>query len=159
MPTLAPEVEIAAETLLVIAPWLADVPVLGRIISSLAGGGGNELQALEKLQAQINKTKTDRDERIKRNGRYVLKAADAMQCVENNLQASSVLLATVKSLVGNIAGRPPTNAIEIVENRIFDCIESKVLKQTNVRKKKKEITYFARPAKGHGKGRLPTPGR
>lgn len=139
------------ETALTFAPWLEDVPVLGRILRVISPGGGNDIHAAEQLAAELQKRKTDRDQRIKRNARYVLKASDAMQCVEDNLQNGGALLALGKAILNTVRGNPGS-APDILGDRIFSCIESKVLKQTGIRKKK-FVKYYGRPARGHGKGR------
>ena len=154
MPDLVePIIVPAVETALTFAPWLVDVPVLGRILLLLAPGGGNDFKAIEELQRLANKRKTERATRIAKQARYVLKASDAMQCVEENLMNGSFLLSIGKALLNTVAGGlGPTSALELLTNRVFECIEEHTLKQTNRRRKKKE-TYYARPARGHGHGR------
>jgi hypothetical protein len=148
-----PEIgETLVETALTFAPWLLEVPVLGRILRLVAPNGGNESHAIEQLLRQANKRKTDRKTRIERNNRYVLKASDAMQCVEDNLMSGAVWFALGRFFLNNVAGVAGSDAGEILIDKIFACIESKVLKQTGKRTKKKNVTYFARPAKGHGHG-------
>lgn len=141
------------ETALTFAPWLEEVPVLGRILSAIAPGGGDDIHAVERLIELEKKRKTDRATRIKKNGRYVLKASDAMQCVEDALANGGFLLALGKAIVSSVAGKAATSAPDIVSDRIFTCIESKVLKQTGKRKKKVGKVWIGRPAKGHGRGR------
>lgn len=143
------------ETALTFAPWLEEVPVLGRILRVIAPGGGNDIHAAEQLAAELQKRKTDRETRIQRNARYVLKASDAMQCVDDSVADTGVLLAFGKSLLNIVRGRPDSTP-DILENKIFQCIESKVLKQTGKRKKKVK-KYYGRPAVGHGKGRVKIP--
>src|SRR5262249_49997512 len=146
-------VEEAVETALTFAPWLVDIPVLGRILLVFAPGGGNDLKALEALNAAAAKTKQDRATRIKRNARYVLKASDAMQCVESSLGNGAFLLALGRALLNQVAGRSAgVSAPDLIMNKIFDCIESKELSQKSKRVKE-ETTYYARPSRGHGKGR------
>jgi len=156
-----PEIgETLVETALTFAPWLENVPVLGRILRLIAPNGGDESKAVEDLLRQANKRKTDRRTRIERNNRYVLKASDAMQCVEDNLMSGAVWLALGRFFLNNVAGVAGSDAGEILIDKIFLCIESKVLKQTGRRKKKVGKTWVGRPAKGHGRGRgVPHPER
>lgn len=148
--------ELAAElveTALTFAPWLTEIPVLGRILTLFAPGGGNEIKALEQLEAAALKRKQDRATRIKKNARYVLKASDAMQCVENSLGNGAFLLALGRALLNTVAGRSTgVSAPDLLTDKVFSCIESKVLKQTSKRVKVTE-TFYHRPSKGHGKGR------
>lgn len=146
-------VEELLEAVVTFAPELLDLPVIGRILAPFAGGGGNEFNAIEKLQAAANKTKQDRATRIKKNARYVLKASEAMQCVENSLGSGAFLLSLGKALLNTVAGRSAGGAApDLLTNMIFDCIESKTLSQKRPRVKVTE-TYWARPSRGHGKGR------
>ncbi len=142
----------AAETMITFAPWLVDIPVLGRILIALSPHGGNDLQAMEELQKQADKKKTDRKTRIEKNARYVLKASEAMKCVESNLMNGAVLLALGKGLLDAVMGRAGGGAPDILADKIFTCIEEKVLRQDTPRVKHTG-TYFARPSKGHGHGR------
>lgn len=145
--------ELLVETALTFAPALEEIPVLGRILSIFAPGGGNDLHALEALNAAAQRTKQDRATRIKKNARYVLKASEAMQCVENTLASGEFLLALGKALVNQVAGRTSGIAApDLLTAKIFDCIESKVLSQKRPRVKQ-TVTYYARPSRGHGKGR------
>lgn len=145
--------EALVETAITFAPWLTEIPVLGRILTLFAPDGGNELKALEVLEAAALKKKQDRATRIKKNARYVLKASDAMQCVESSLGNGAFLLALGRALLNTVAGRSTgASAPDLLTDKIFSCIESKVLKQTSKRVKVTE-TFYHRPAKGHGKGR------
>ncbi len=92
----------AAEAAITFAPWLIDVPVLGRILLVLSPGGGNEIKAMEELQKQAEKKKSDRKTLQDRNARYVLKASDAMKCVEDNLMSGGVLLAIGRSIINSV---------------------------------------------------------
>ncbi len=143
---------LAAETMITFAPWLVDIPVLGRILIALSPHGGNDLKAMEELQKLAEKKKTDRKDRISRNGRYVLKASDAMRCVEDNLMNGGVLLAIGKSLLDVVMGRSGGGAPDLLADRIFTCIEEHVLRQDTPRVKRSD-PYFGRPARGHGHGR------
>jgi len=153
---MAGATEAGAEVVQVILrflPSLRSLPVIGRILVLFAGGdGGGEFQDLERAEALANKRKTERKTRIERNGRYVIKASDAMQCVEDNLNTGNMYLAIGKGVINAVGGLGYNDATEILNDRIFTCIESKVLKQTGKRVKK-DVKYFGRPAKGHGHGR------
>jgi hypothetical protein len=146
-------VEELVETALTFAPWLVDIPVLGRILSVFAPGGGNDLKALEALNAAAQKNQTDRATRIKKNARYVLKASDAMKCVESSLGNGAFLLSLGRALLNQVAGRAAgASAPDLIMGKIFDCIESKTLSQKSKRVRTEEV-YYARPSKGHGTGR------
>ncbi len=141
-----------AEVALTFIPALAEVPILGRILLVLAPGGGNDIQAMEQLQKVADSKKTDRATRIKNNGRYVLKASDAMQCVETHLMNGGVLLAIGKALINAVLGKPGTGP-DLLADRIFQCIEEKVLRQDTPRVKGTPRGKYVRPRKGHGHGR------
>lgn len=144
--------EVLVETALTFAPWLEDIPVLGRILRLFAPLGGNDVRAMDALESQIQKSKAQHEDTIKKNARYVIKASDAMKCVDSTLGNSGVLLAIGKAIVNAVAGRGAVTGPDILEDKIFACIESKVLKQTSKRVKT-EAKYYARPSKGHGHGR------
>ena len=117
-------VGVAAETALTFMPFLVDVPVLGRILISLAPGGGNDLKAIEELQKVADAKKTDRKTRIQKNARYVLKASDAMECVQTHLMNGGVLLAVGKGLINAVLGRSGAAGPDLLADRIFTCIET-----------------------------------
>jgi hypothetical protein len=142
----------AAEIALTYAPWLGDVPVIGRILILLSPGGGNDLKAQEELQKQADKKKQDNRTRIQRNGRYVLKASDAMNCVDKTVNSGGVLLALGKALLNTLRG-VGGNAGDILTDRIFLCIEENVLRQDTPRPKHPKTVKYPRPARGHGQGR------
>lgn len=154
MPGVTEIGEIAAETLLTVAPWLADVPVIGRILFLLSPGGGNDLKAQEQLEKEAQKKKQDTQTRVKNNARYVLKASDAMNCVDKTVNNGGVLLALGKAILNTIrGGTAAPNAGDILTDRIFVCIEEHVLRQDTPRPKHIKTTKYPRPARGHGKGR------
>lgn len=150
------EIEVLVETALTFAPWLADVPVLGRILLLFAPGGGNDIKAQEILQAAAKKKETDRATRIKKNARYVLKASEAMRCVESTLGNGGFLLSLGQSILNLVKnqGNPSglVSAPDLLMDKVFSCIESKVLSQDSKREKVTE-TFYHRPSRGHGKGR------
>lgn len=143
----------AAEAALTFAPWLVDVPVLGRILLVLSPGGGNEIQAMEELQKQAEKKKTDRKTQQDKNARYVLKASDAMKCVEDNLMSGGVLLAIGRSILNSVFRRSPVTGPDLLCDKIFECIISKTLRQDSPRPAREKHISNPRPAKGHGHGR------
>jgi hypothetical protein len=143
----------AAETALTFAPWLVDVPVLGRILLVLSPGGGNDLQAQEQLQKAAEEKKTERKTREQRAARYVLKASDAMQCVETNLMNGSVLLAIGKAILNTVFRRTPVTGPDLLCDKIFTCIEQKTLRQDSPRPPHPKTISNPRPARGHGHGR------
>jgi hypothetical protein len=146
-------VEEAVETALTFAPWLADVPVIGRILLLFAPNGGNDMKALDALNAAAQRKAQDRAQRIARNARYVIKASEAMKCVDGTLGNGGFLLSLGRSLLNTVAGRGGgASAPDLLTDKIFDCIERKVLSQKSKRVKT-EANYYARPSRGHGKGR------
>lgn len=153
MPTIIEEIPALADAALVIAPALAEVPVIGRLIVVIAQGHGNETHALEQLEEQAKKKKTERDTRIKRNARYVIKASEAMRCVENSMTASTLLLSFGRGILNTIKGSGAGSAPDLVMDRIFTCIEEHVLRQDTPRVFSRAIRGYKRPAKGHGHGR------
>jgi hypothetical protein len=77
-----------------------------------------------------------------------------MKCVEDNIMAGGILLAFGKGILQWARGAGAgANAADILVDRIFTCIESKVLKQTNRRTKRADHRYNKRPSRGHGYGR------
>jgi hypothetical protein len=142
----------AAEVILTMAPWAADIPVLGRILLWLSPGGGNDLKAQEELQKQADAKKQDVKTVIDRNARYVIKASEAMKCVDATVNSGGVLLAFGKAILNTLRGRPG-NAGDILTDRIFLCIEEHVLRQDTPRPKHTKTVLYPRPARGHGKGR------
>lgn len=140
-----------AEAALIVAPELLNVPLLGRIISVLAGRSGGEAKALESLQQTIEKKKTERKTRIERNARYVLKASDAMTCVEQHLLTPQIALTIGKGLIAALEGKD-SSAFDLLANDIFTCIEEHVLRQDTPRVIR-EARVYHRPSRGHGKGR------
>lgn len=142
------------EVALTFVPGLADVPVLGRILLALAPGGGNESKALEDLQKQAESKKTERDTRIKRNARYVIKASDAMECVQKNIMNGGFLLSIGKGIINTVLGKGgKLSAPDLMTDRIFTCIEEHVLRQDTPRVKGEPSGKYVRPRKGHGHGR------
>lgn len=145
--------EVLVETALTFAPWLTDIPVLGRILTLFAPNGGDSIKAQEALQAAAKKKEQDRAQSIKKNARYVLKASEAMKCVEMTLANGGFLVALGQALLNTVAGRSSgVSAPDLVMERIFTCIENKVLSQKSKRVLEDRKSYH-RPAKGHGKGR------
>lgn len=144
-----------AETLLAFVPLIRSVPIIFRLLRSLGAigaAGSNDAQAIEALQRSAQQRKTDRQTRIERNGRYVLKASDAMQCVEDAVADGAILFSLGKAMINAVLGRQ-VDVVDILTDRIFDCIESKVLAQTGRRRKKSNKRWYGRPAVGHGAGR------
>jgi len=125
------------------------IPVLGRIIAAvIAIFTAFNLGTATNPEVEREK-RSRRKTRIEKQARYVLKASDAMQCVEDFLygEGSGLVVALAKAL------RKGLSVPDVMTDEVFACIESKVLKQTGKRSKK-EKKYFGRPAKGHGHGRI-----
>lgn len=142
------------ETAITILPELLDIPILGRILLTLAPGGGNDTKALENLEKIAQQKKTERQTRRDRNERYVLKASDALDCCEKQIFSPAILFAMVKGLANAITGKPDTSA-DILYDQIATCIEEHVLRQDTPRTQPRAERRgpYARPARGHGKGR------
>jgi hypothetical protein len=142
------------ETAITIMPELLEIPILGRILISLAPNGGNDTKALEQLEKIAQQKKTDRETRRQRNERYVLKASDALDCCEKQIFSPAILFAMVKGLANAITGKPDTSA-DILYDQIATCIEEHVLRQDTPRSQPRAQRRgkYGRPAKGHGKGR------
>lgn len=152
MPAVIEEVPLLAEAALFLAPALGNVPVIGRLILLLAGGHHGDHQAVEKLAKQADKKKTDRKTRIQRNARYVIKASDAMECVEKNIMNGRFLLLLGRGLLNTLWGQGDSSAPDLMVDRIFTCIEEHVLRQDTIRRSQR-TSKIGRPAKGHGYGR------
>lgn len=134
---------------------LRGVPFVGRILVALGiAQGFDKGQPLEEMLRVEEDKKNKRKTRIKENGRYVLKASDAMQCVEDHLAGNNgYARAFIRSLFSLARGKGFTaSAPDILADEIFACIEKKVLSQ-----KSKRATivkqYSARPAVGHNPGK------
>lgn len=139
---------------LVIEPALVDVPVLGKLLIFLQQGSGGETKALEKLEEIAKKKQTERKTRKQRNERYVLKASDAMDCVEKHLMSGGLLLSLGRGIVNALSGSGAGSAPDLLLDQIWTCIEEKVLRQDTPRVLV-EVSgkEYHRPAKGHGHGR------
>jgi len=141
------------ETALVFAPELLEVPILGRILFALGfnkvPSDAGSLAQIER-NAQINKT--ERATRRQRNNRYVIKAADAMACVEDVIMSPQFALAFGKGLVQMIIGGQLLPG-DILVDKIWTCIEENVLRQDTPRVRGQAKTKYIRPAEGHGHGR------
>jgi hypothetical protein len=140
-----------AEAALIVAPELVDIPVVGRILVALAAHSGGETKAIEELQNLLEKKKLDRQTRIQKNARYVLKASEAMKCVETHLLKPAVVVTLARGLIEALRGRD-TSAFDLLANDIFTCIEEHVLRQDTPRVISTKRQYH-RPARGHGHGR------
>jgi hypothetical protein len=150
MAGIAEEVALLAEAALIIAPELAEIPVLGRLLVIAARRSGGEIEAMEKLQAQAKELERQTRDRIQRNAKRVIKASDAMRCVQDNLSAGRGAINFAKNVVKVIRGLP---AEPLVENEIFACIEAKLLGQKSKRTRVTRTAYH-RPSRGHGHGRF-----
>lgn len=148
-------IEEIIKVVVTVFPVIEEVPVIGQIIKTLLPGGGDDFALQEQLQRQADKKKTERQTRTDRNARYVLKASDAMKCVEENLMKGGALLSLAKGIMDwALTGKNGPGNPDVLLDKIFACIESKELKQTGKRKKK-TAPYFGRPARGHGKKKIP----
>jgi len=150
-------VEIGAEfveTALTFVPALTRVPVLGRIILFLfPGAGGQEQNQVQRLQDMVKRQEEERKTRRERNNRYVLKASDAMECVEKNIMNGAILLAFGKGIASALFGGGETSAADVLLDKIWSCIESKTLRQDTPRIRR-EGRFPHRPSRGHGRGRV-----
>lgn len=153
MPSVIDIVPATVETALVLAPELANIPVIGRLLLFVVGGKMPDgLHQVEALEDAAKKKKEDRATRKKRNARYVLKASDAMDCVEKNLMDGKLVLALGKGILNTILGRGQF-APDLIVDQIWTCIEEHELRQDTPRVKSEEPRGYRRPAKGHGHGR------
>lgn len=144
----------AVEAAILLFPELVDIPIAGRILIAIAGKHPGEPNPVEELQKVADKKKTDRKTRIEHNARYVIKASEAMKCVEENLMNGQVLTSFLKGLVNAILGRTSGgSAPDILVEKIFTCIEEHVLRQDTPRVIGDHSSKYVRPRKGHGHGR------
>jgi hypothetical protein len=141
-----------AEAIVLLAPEATNIPILGKILLSLSGKSGGDTAALEELQKQMEQKKTDRKTRIQKNARYVLKASDAMQCVETHIMESSFALKFAQGILNALTGKGGS-ALDLLTDEIFLCIEEKVLRQDTPRVIGDHKSKYVRPRKGHGHGR------
>jgi hypothetical protein len=151
MPGVVEIPALLAEAAMIMMPALVEVPILGRLLILIAGGHANEGKAIESLEEQAQKKKTERKTRIEKNARYVIKASKAMECVEKNIMNGNFLLAIGRGIANAFLGRTDF-APDVLVERIFECIEQNVLRQDTPRVKK-EKKYWGRPSRGHGHGR------
>lgn len=129
------------------------IPIIGRILVALGIAQGGNILTQEQLQKAAQDRDTDRKTRIKRNARYVVKASDALKCVEDHLIVSNGIATSLgKALAPLVGGKNIGSAPDILADEIMTCIENKVLSQKS---KRASIVkkYSARPALGHGHGR------
>jgi len=154
MPNVIEIVSPLAESALVIAPALADVPILGRVIVALAGAHPlTETQAMEQMQKSLDAEKKLRQKELDDNNRYVVKVSDAIKCTQDHLLTPRIILDFGRGLFNALAGKQvDAGFAQIVYGKIRDCIISHSLRQDTPRVKIDTPRYH-RPSKGHGKGR------
>jgi hypothetical protein len=140
------------EAALIIAPELLDIPVLGRILSGLAGGNPlTESQALEKIQGSLDQQKKTRKKVRDRLGHRVIKVSDALKCAEDTIFDGKLLLRIGQALVKNIAGTP-TDIGGLTYDPIQRCMIEKMLRQSSKKTLRGWKQAYHRPAIGKGRG-------
>jgi hypothetical protein len=148
---LVEEVPALVRTLITLAPALANVPILGRVIIALSAVKPiNEKKVLEELQAAKDKLRKQRKKLADDNNKYVIKVSDAMQCVEKNIDGA-LLRKIGSSIIDVLTGSPKDLGTEIIDP-INKCMLEERLRQDTPRKGHRD-SRIARPAKGHGHGR------
>ena len=135
------------------APFLLDVPILGRILApfAFARHPGNEARAIEELQNSMDKDKATRVKKQHENSRYVIKVSEAMKCVENHYANGNALWEFVKAVGRNFLSSE-TAGTDVLLNECYRCLEENRLRQDTPRVFSKTFRYH-RPSKGHGHGR------
>lgn len=152
MPSVIEEIPEVVRVALIIMPELANIPVLGRIALLLSRGGElNDTKPLEEFDRAKERQKQTRERERKESARYVIKVSDALQCCEDSLFNSTVLLSFLKGLVNVIIGKTQTMD-DLMYDKIKLCMLEKRLRQDTPRVFSKTFRYH-RPSKGHGHGR------
>lgn len=143
------------ETALEFVPTLLEVPVLGRILVALGFGHPQDAtKALEELQKAADAEKKTRQKERDRHARYVLKASDALKCLEDNMMDGQILLDIGKGIVNTVLGKGATAGTpDLIYRRIADCIIEHELRQDTPRVIGQPTSKYVRPRKGHGHGR------
>ncbi len=155
MPSVIGEIlEVGIGAAIEFAPFLLDIPILGRILSPFrfSRHPANEAKVIEQLQASQDKDKETRKKTKQRNARYVIKVSEAMECVEKHYGNGAALWEFVKAIGRAIAGSD-TAGTDVLMNEVFKCLEENRLRQDTPRVKGEPSGKYVRPRKGHGHGR------
>lgn len=109
------------------------------------------------MQAQIKRhVRTKKRKKEKSDDWQVIKVADAIDCVETWQTDPKVLYQLAKNIVSTILdpALPGGPSFELPDpgEQIIQCIRENALRQDTPRVPK-TVSYYARPAKGHGFGR------
>jgi hypothetical protein len=101
------------------------------------------------FKAKKVKTKDDAD------CKFVLKLCDAEDCLDATANAGpGVIAADILTNIGKmLAGGQVDNPLTGFCDKAAECMKKSTLRQDTVRRKRSK-DYYARPAKGHGKGRV-----
>lgn len=112
-------------------PALQNIRLIrGLIIPLSSAGEMNQAKALEELQSELDKKKKTRQKLRDRQNIHVIKIKDAMQCVENSLNAT-VLLKFGKGILNVITGRSVEGGLDLLYDEINQCMLQKALQQKN----------------------------
>jgi hypothetical protein len=140
------------EAALIIAPELLEIPVLGRILSGLAGAKPmNEAEALAKMQESLDQQKKTRQKVRDRLGHRVIKVSDALKCAEDTIFDGKLILRIGKAIIKNLAGTPTDSGV-LMYDPIEQCMIQKMLTQSRPKTLRSWKQNYHRPAKGHGRG-------
>ncbi len=119
-------------------PALKDVKLIRGLIIPLQNPGQfNETKALEELESAKKKNQEERVRLKKKYNKRVIKIADAMKCVEDNVFDGKIAIAfaqgLLRTLTSGITGTQ-TDAGDILFGHIAGCMIGKALQQKNKRR-------------------------
>jgi hypothetical protein len=135
-----PEIVKIATTLI---PGLKTLPVLGKIIPLFQAGEMNTIQAEAQYQADKERSSERRTRLKQENNKHVIKISDAMECVENALDAK-LAIAFLKGTIQVILGGTG-NSFDTIFDPIASCMQEKALQQKNLRSKGKYVKTKGTP--------------
>lgn len=125
----------------------------GRIIFRAFPGGKITPQTEEELQQEFSKEVKAKLHPGFNDGTHVIKVSEAIKCVEKTLSSQTLMARVTAAVLRDlIAGKLVVSPSEDLANAAADCFRENCLRSDTPRVKQ-SVTYYGRPAKGHGEGR------
>jgi hypothetical protein len=152
MPGIAEIPELILEAAVVVAPGIARIPLLGRLIVAF-GHPITDTQALEQFQSAADRNKKTRLRTQHDTNKRVIKVGDALKCVESSIMDGKIGLAFARGVVNMLSGSADVPG-EVLYKEIERCILAKMLGQGSRRSGNVRRTSSHRPSRGHGRGRF-----
>lgn len=125
----------------------------GRIIFRAFPGGKITPQTEEELQKEFSKDVRAKLKNGFNDATHVIKVSEAIKCVEKTLSDQTLMARVAAAMVKDlIAGKLVVSPSEDIANACAECFRENCLRSDTPRVKQ-TVTYYGRPAKGHGSGR------